>query len=139
MSTIEVVAFAGGAAKMGVYARDHCPPHATFREQTGQWVVRIAFSFRDAGIALMNVIPPRNRPNSAVINELAQAVLRNLPQCRHLWWTYQQSNSLTQAEGPCCLNNQQHVGAKIVRASYDPTKCETRLELDDNTAVTISV
>jgi hypothetical protein len=148
MSTIEVVSFSGGTAKMGIYTRDHCPPHVTFREQTGQWVVRIAFSFRDRSVDLMSIIPPRNRPSSAAINELAQAVLRNelaqavlrnLSECRRLWWMYQQGNPLAQAEGPCCLNNQQHAGATIVKASYDPAKSETRIELDDNTVITMIV
>lgn len=139
MSTIEVVAFPGGAAKMGTHTRDHCPPHATFREQTGEWVIRIAFSFRDAGVALMSIIPAKNRPSAAIVNELAQAVLRNLSECRRLWWGYQQNNPLTQAEGPCCLNNQQHAGAIIVKASYDPRKSETRIELDDSTVITMIV
>src|ERR1051325_2846031 len=107
MSTIEVVAFAGGAAKMGIYTREHCPPHATFREQGGQWLVRIAFSFRDDRVALMSIVPPRNSPTMGVINDLADAVRRNLSECRRLWWTYQQNNPLSQTEGPCCLNNQQ--------------------------------
>ena len=139
MSTIEIVAFAGGSAKMGIYTREHCPPHATFREQTGSWVVRIAFSFRDSSIALMSIIPPKTRPSLAIINELGDAVRRNLSDCRRLWWTYQQNNPLTQTEGPCCLNNQQHAGATIVRASYDPAKSETRIELDDLTVITMVV
>jgi hypothetical protein len=139
MSTIEVVSYSGGSARMGVYARDHCPPHATFLDQAGHWVIRITFSFRNPGVALMSIIPPKNRPGSGVINELAQAVQRNLPECRRLWWTYQQSNPFTQAEGPCCLNNQHHAGAKIVSASYDPNKCELRIELDDRTVITMIV
>jgi hypothetical protein len=137
MSTIEVVAFSGGSARMGIYTRDHCPPHATFREITGQWVVRIAFSFRDGALALMSILPPKNRPTSSVINELAQAVSRNLPECRRLWWSYQQGQG--HVDGPCCLNNQQHTGAIILRATYDPAASATRLELDDGTTVTIVV
>lgn len=139
MSTIEVVTCAGGTAKMGIYTRDHCPPHATIREQTGQWTIRIAFSFRDPNVALMSIIPPRNRPSAAVVNELAQAVQRNLAECRRLWWNDQQNNPLTNAEGPCCLNNQQHAGATITKASYDPAACATRIELDDNTVITMIV
>ena len=139
MSTIEVVAFSGGTAKMGIFTRDHCPPHVTLREQTGQWVVRIAFSFRNDNVALLSIIPPKNRPTAAIINELAQAVQRNLPECRRLWWSYQRGNPLSRAEGPCCLNNQQHAGATIVTASYDPAKRETRIELDDHTVITMIV
>jgi hypothetical protein len=62
MSTIAVVAFAGGSARMGIYTRDHCPPHATFRDQAGRWIIRITFSFLDANVGLMSIIPPQNSP-----------------------------------------------------------------------------
>lgn len=139
MATIEVVTVSGGSARMAIFSRDHCPPHATFLDQSNRWVVRIAFSFRDADIALMSIIPPRNQPGLAVINALAEAVRRNLPECRRLWWAYQQSNPASQTEGPCCLNNQQHAGAIIVSASYDSAKRETRIELDDRTVITMVV
>ncbi|HEV2097923.1 MAG TPA: hypothetical protein VGR45_03240 [Stellaceae bacterium] len=139
MSTIEVVAFSGGSAKMGIYSRDHCPPHATFRDAAGAWIVRITFSFRDASVALLSLYPAHASLRATAINELAQAVGRRLPECRQLWWTYQKNNPLTQAEGPCCLNNQQHAGAKIVDATYDPTACRTRIELDDKTVIVVTV
>jgi hypothetical protein len=139
MSTIEVVAFAGGSAKIGIYTRDHCPPHATIREQTGRWTVRISFSFVDPGVGLMSILPPQNSPGAAVINELAQAVQRNLQECRRLWWTYQQNNPLTQTEGACCLNNQPRAGSVIVDAAYDPTVCRTRIILAGGGVITVTV
>jgi hypothetical protein len=139
MSTIAAIAFSGGSAKMGVYTRDHCPPHATFRDQAGQWTVRITFSFLDPSVGLMSIIPPQNRPGAAVINELAQAVQRYLPECRRLWWTYQQSNPLIQTEGPCCLNNQQRSGGVIVNAAYDPVACQTRITFADGGVITVTV
>jgi hypothetical protein len=139
MSTIEVVAFSGGSAKMGIYTREHCPPHATFRDQTGRWVVRISFSFLDPGVALMSIIPPQNSPGAGIVNELAQALLRNLSECRRLWWIYQQNNPLTQTEGPCCLNNQQRSGGVIVGAIYDPGACQTRIIFADGGVITVTV
>jgi hypothetical protein len=139
MSTIAVVAFPGGSARMGVYTRDHCPPHATFRDQTGRWIIRISFSFLDPGVGLMSIIPPQNRPGAAVINELAQAVQRSLPECRRYWWTYQQNNPLTQTEGACCLNKQQRSGGVIVDASYDPATCQTRIAFADGGVITMTV
>jgi len=139
MSTIAVVAFAGGSARMGIYTRDHCPPHATFRDQSGRWVIRIAFSFLDANVGLMSIIPPQNSPGAGGINELAQALQQNLPECRRLWWMYQPNNPPSQAEGPCCLNNQQRSGGVIVRAEYDPVACRTRITFADGSVVTVAV
>lgn len=139
MSTIEVVAFSGGSAKMGIYTRDHCPPHATFRDQTGRWIIRITFSFLDSSVLLMSIIPPQNSPGAGVINELAQAVQRNLSECRRYWWTYQQNNPLTQTAGACCLNNQQRSGGVIADAAYDPATCQTRITFADGVVITMTV
>jgi hypothetical protein len=139
MSMIEVVAFAGGSAKMGIYSRDHCPPHATLRDQAGRWTIRITFSFLDPNVGLMSIIPPQNSPGLAVINELAQAVQQRLPDCRRLWWTYQQHNPLTQTEGACCLNNQPRSGSVIVGATYDPAVPETRITFVDGGVITVSL
>ena len=132
MSTVEVVALSGGSAKLGVYTRDHCPPHATCRETTGEWVVRIWFSFTDStAVGLLSVIPSKSSPGHRVINELALAVRRNLQECRRLWWTYRHNNPSAHAEGACCLNNTGY-GRRTVRdATYDPRTCRTRLRFTD--------
>src|SRR5579884_4347566 len=72
MSTIEVVQLpGGGAARLGIFTRDHCPPHATCRETTGAWVARFSFSYVSAGyIGLMSVIPQKNSPGSRTIHAL---------------------------------------------------------------------
>ena len=139
MSTIAVVAYSGGSAKMGVYTRDHCPPHATRRDGAGRWIIRVSLSFLDPGVRLMSIIPPQNRPGAAVINELAQAVQRFLPECRRYWWTYQQNNPLNQAEGACCLNNQQRSGSVIVDATYDPASYQTRIAFADGSVITMTL
>lgn len=87
----------------------------------------------------MSIIPPQNRPGATVVNELAQAVQRYLPECRRLWWTYQQNNPLTQTEGACCLNNQQRSGSVIVDATYNPATCQTRIVLADGDVITVTV
>jgi hypothetical protein len=132
MSTIEEVALSGGSAKLGVYTRDHCPPHATCRETTGQWVVRISFSFADpTAVGLLSAIPSKSIPGHRVINELINAVQRNLQECRRLWWTYRQNNPSAHTEGACCLNNTGY-GSRIVRdATYDSRTCRTRLRFTD--------
>lgn len=128
MSTIEVVQLSGASAKLGVYTRDHCPPHATCREIAGQWVVRISFSFTKAtAVGLLSVIPSKNHPGNHVMNQLAAAVQRNLPECRYRWWTYQQHNPLIQAGGACCLNNSLYRSWTVKEATYDPGTRKTTL------------
>jgi hypothetical protein len=128
MSTIEVVQLSGASAKLGVQTREHCPPHATCREIAGQWVVRIWFSFTNAAaIGLLSVIPSKNHPGNHVVNELAAAVQRNLPECRRRWWMYQRNNPLIQAEGACCLNNSLYRSWTVRDAIYDPGTRQTTL------------
>src|SRR5882757_519297 len=79
MSTIEVVSLPSGSAKLGVYTKEHCPPHATCRELTGDWIVRITFSFADASTSLLGIHVRRQRPTASIIHELAAATLKNLP------------------------------------------------------------
>jgi hypothetical protein len=132
MSTIEVVPLPGGSAKLGVYTREHCPPHATCRDTAGQWVVRISFSFTDqTAVGLLSVIPTKSSPGARVVNNLVSAVQRNLRECRRLWWTYRQNNPLTQAEGACCLNNTAYGKWTVRSATYDPGACQTRLQFTD--------
>jgi hypothetical protein len=128
MSTIEVVSFSGGSAKLGVYTREHCPPHATCRETAGQWVVRIWFSFSYAtAIGLLSVIPSKSSPRPDIINQLVAAVQRHLPECRRLWWDYQQHNPLIQAQGACCLHNSLYRSWTVKDATYDPGTRQTTL------------
>ena|SRR5438067_10231138 len=139
MSTVEVVQVAGGSARLGIYSRDHCPPHATCRDVAQRWVVRITFSFLDAQVGVLSVVPPQNSPGVGVINDLADAVLRNLPECRRLWWDYRRTNPAAQADGPCCLNNQLRSGTIISDATYDPATCRTNMRLADGTTVGVTV
>ena len=135
MSTIEVVTLARGSAKLGVYSREHCPPHATCRELAGQWIVRISFTFVDGSVGLLSTHARQQMPSIRAINELAAAVQRNLPECRRLWWLYQQNNPLIQAEGPCCLNNTMVAGEMVVAATYDPGTSRTTMRFSNGTIV----
>jgi hypothetical protein len=118
----------GGAAKLCIQTREHCPPHATCRDTGGRWVVRISFSFAYSTlVGLIDVMPPQNNPGPAAINALVAAVEQNLHECRRLWWTYQRNNPLIRTEGACCLNNSTYGSWTVRSASYDPVTCETRL------------
>jgi hypothetical protein len=140
MSTIEEVPLPGGAAKLSIQTREHCPPHATCRDIGKQWVVRISFSFADpTWVGILDVLPPKNSPGSAAINVLAAAVQKNLPECRRLWWTYQHNNPLIQAEGACCLNNKPYGSRTVRSASYDPRTRQTRLVFTTGQSMILSM
>jgi hypothetical protein len=129
MSRIEVVTVPGGSVALGVYTRDHCPPHATCRDVSRQWTIRLTFSFLDASIGLLSVHPVQNNPGSAVIRDLERAVHRNLSECRNLWWAYQQNTR--EPAGPCCLKNQVVAGSVVLDAAYDPATNRLRLRSSD--------
>jgi hypothetical protein len=131
MSTIETVGVTGGSARLAIFSRDHCPPHVTCIDKGQRWTVRITFSFLDGDVEILSIHPSQNSPGAAVINELAYAVQRNLPECRRLWWTYQRQNPANQAKGPCCLLNQIRAGSVIVDAAYDPATCTTSIRFAD--------
>jgi hypothetical protein len=83
--------------------------------------VRISFSFADpTAIGLLSVIPQQNNPGPRTVNDLVNAVRRNLSECRRLWWLYQQNNPLLHTEGACCLNNSRSGGKTVIDATYDP-------------------
>jgi hypothetical protein len=124
-----VVAVPGGSAFLGIYTRDHCPPHATCRDVSHQWTIRITFTFLDSRIGLLSVYPAQNHPGATVIRELERAVHRNLSQCRNLWWTYQQNTR--EPAGPCCLKNQTVGGSIVLDAVYEPATSRLRLRSSD--------
>jgi hypothetical protein len=99
--------------------------------------VRITFSFLDKGVSVLSVLPPQNDPGLRVVNELAQAVQRNLPECRNRWWTYQQNTH--DPAGPCCLNNQSISGGVVLEATYNPTASQLRKRYSDGTVVVETV
>jgi hypothetical protein len=140
MSTIAVVPLSGVSAKLVVHTREHCPPHATCREIAGHWVVRIWFSFsRPTAIGLYSIIPSKNHPGSRVVNELVAAVRQHLPECRRLWWTYQQNNPRTQVQGACCLNNSLYQSWTVRDATYDPGTCQTTLRFTNGQTLDVQM
>jgi hypothetical protein len=99
-------------------------------------VVRISFSFVDpTAVALLSIIPQRSSPAYRTINELLDAVRRNLGECRRLWWSYQQNNPHLRAEGACCLNNTRYAGKLVTDAAYDPGTGSTRLSFADGSTM----
>lgn len=67
---------------MGVYTRDHCPPHATCRDNAGNWVARTESSFLDDVVSLMDILPIHNAPSKRATDALENLVAGRLPACR---------------------------------------------------------
>lgn len=116
---------------------EHCPPH--LHVGTDRWDARFQFSFWHDGVQLWNVVPNRNAPSAAQLEELRQVLKRsaNLKRARKLWW---------RASETVCLENQQcdptalevvapksrRAGALAIRlARFDTTTKRTVLMLAD--------
>src|SRR5690242_7073249 len=100
------------------------------------WVVRISFSFADpTAVGLLSVIPQQSSPGLRNVNNLVDAVRRNLSECRRLWWLYQQNNPQLRTEGARCLNNMRYGGKTVVDATYDPGIRTTRLQFAGGTTM----
>jgi hypothetical protein len=79
--------------------------------------------------------PQRNSPGPRTVNDLVDAVRRNLSECRRLWWLYQQNNPQLHTEGACCLNNTRYGGKIVIDATYDPGIRSTQLQFSDGTTM----
>lgn len=77
---------------------EHCPPHV--HVGTDQWDARFEFSFWHHGVRLWDVLPAKNMPSVALLEELRQVLKQaaNLKRARKLWWRSRQT---------LCLDNQQ--------------------------------
>ena len=84
-------------AKVYVRSRDHCPPHVHVTHAGEGWEARLAFSYLDASIRLLDVVPLARAPRLAALNTVAGTVAANLPDCRAAWW---------RIHGKTCLNGQ---------------------------------
>ena len=81
-----VFAIAAIGASGYVRSRDHCPPHVHITHKGEGWEARLAFSFLDGSIHLLDVIPLARAPRLAVLNMAASALVAALPNCRAAWW-----------------------------------------------------
>ena len=137
MSTIDHISFSGGSAKVGIWTRDHCPPHATVREDTREWTMKIEFSFADAYVGLHSIRTIKSAPSADAIDTAIDTVRGNRRAYRTRWWNYQRQNPANDKQGgPCCLNNQITQRGAIATATYDPTRDERTLRFKDGTSIT---
>ncbi|MDS4040771.1 MAG: hypothetical protein RKP20_06305 [Candidatus Competibacter sp.] len=121
-----VFAIAAIGANVYVRSRDHCPPHVHITHRGEGWEARLAFSFLDGSIRLLDVMPLARAPRLAVLNMAASVVVAALPVCRAAWWDIQGKTCLDGqwmkiAEDDACLPaSRTEVGAlQIDRSHYD--------------------
>jgi hypothetical protein len=121
-----VLDIAAIGANVYVRSRDHCPPHVHITHKGEGWEARLAFSFLDGSIHLLDVIPLAHAPRLTVLNMVASAVVAALPACRAAWWNIQGTTCLDGqwlkiVENDICLPvSRTEVGAlQIDRSHYD--------------------
>jgi hypothetical protein len=126
-----------GSVHVGIWAKDHCPPHATAKDPGG-WTMRIEFSFADGNVDLLDILPTHSAPTVTVVDNVIDAVRQNLPAYRTMWWNYQQNNPVNLRQGgPCCLDNKTlPTGELVLSATYHPALDEVTLRYTDGTSVT---
>jgi hypothetical protein len=108
------------------------------------WEARLAFSFIDNAVRLMDVDPIEDAPSTRTIDRIKAAIAANLPKCRAEWWI---------RVGTCCIDNRwtqvcqdgtvtvlarREAGAvQIGRASYDPRAEKLTLIMKDGTSLAV--
>lgn len=123
---------------------EHCPPHVHVENEEVPWEARLAFSFIDNAVRLMDVDPIEDAPNTRTIDRIKAAIAANLPQCRAEWWA---------RVGTCCIDNRwvlasgdgavtvlakREIGAvQIGRAIHEPSAGQVTLLLKDGTSLAV--
>ena len=123
---------------------EHCPPHVHVENEEVPWEARLAFSFIDNAVRLMDVDPIEDAPNTRTIDRIKVAIAANLPQCRAEWWA---------RVGTCCIDNRwvlassagavtvlakRGTGAvQIGRAIHEPSAGQVTLFLKDGTSLAV--
>ena len=76
---------------------EHCPPHV--HVGTADWEARYEFCFWHNDVSLLDVVPVKNQPSVAVLEDLRQVIKNplNLRRARKGWW---------EVLGSTCLENQ---------------------------------
>ena len=121
---------------------EHCPPHVHVENEEVPWEARLAFSFIDTVVRLMDVDPIEDAPTTRTIDRLKMAIANDLPKCRAEWWakvgTCCVDNRWTQVsqDGTVTVLTKREAGAvQIGRANYDPRADQVTLIMKDGTSV----
>ncbi|WP_207460855.1 hypothetical protein [Azospirillum sp. SYSU D00513] len=118
---------------------EHCPPHVHADCDAEGWSARFKFYFESDDVDFWDLRPrnARKAPQASVLDEVGEAVYRNLVQVRKRWW---------EVMGTVCLSNQYvHCRAgkiivlerfekgalQILEAAYEPSRKTLRVGLSD--------
>jgi hypothetical protein len=120
---------------------EHCPPHVHVENEEVPWEARLAFSFIDNVVRLLDVDPIEDAPSTRTIDRIKAAIVSGLPKCRAEWWTRVGTccvdNRWTQVSrgGPVIVLVRREAGAvQIGRANYDAQADQVTLIMKDGTS-----
>lgn len=124
---------------------EHCPPHVHVEKEAVPWEARLAFSFVDDTVRLMDVDSINGAPSTRMIDRIKAAIGANLARCRAEWWA---------RVGTCCIDNRwsrislestvivlahRQVGAVQIRSAiYNPQARQVALAFKDGTNLTMN-
>lgn len=114
---------------------EHCPPHV--HVGTDKWEARFEFSFWHNGVRLLDVVPVKNQPIVAVLEDLRQTLKQpvNLRRAREIWWGCRQTvclvNQLWNIETDEIVSTQyRRLDARVIEAAhFDAQRYKTVLQL----------
>lgn len=114
---------------------EHCPPHVHVGAHN--WDARFQFAFWHNGVRLWDVVPAREMPSVATLEEIRLAIKQpaNLRYAREIWWRFMQRVCLENqrwdaAAGEVVSNKKRRTEARVIEAArFDATSYKTWLWL----------
>jgi len=124
----------GVSAEVVIRTRDHCPPHVHVLCRPEGWEAKVAFSFLDDSVALMELVVSRRGrdPGFAVVNLVKRAVRAERSRCREKWWRIYETTCLENkwlTSGPAiALVALKRADAKQIQfARYNPVNLKLQI------------
>ena len=145
--------FRVGAVQVFIAAEDHPPPHVHAVHSGEGWAARFRFSFLSDVTGLYRFHRRGRRPTGAMLDEVAETIMTNLPACRESWWSTHGSRHEIglvnrQVETKPIENrdgllarvtlNPTNAATEIVTASYDPASGKVALILRGGRALSLT-
>ena len=145
--------FRVGAVQVFIAAEDHPPPHVHAVHAGEGWAARFRFSFLSDVTGLYRFRRRGRKPTGAMLDEVAEAIMANLPACRESWWSTQGGR-----HGIGLINRRIETrpieggdellarialkppvtATEITAASYDPARGKVALILQDGRALSLT-
>ncbi len=141
------------AIQVFIGAEDHPPPHVHAVHSGDGWVARFRFSFLSDVTGLYRFRRRGRRPTTAILEQVADAVMANLPACRENWWATHGSrheigliNRRVETRGIAGGDGflakvslkPRLAAVGIVAASYDPDSGKVSLTLADGRMLSLT-